>query len=71
MLKCMGMSIPHKTENSNIFQQNIPEKLLLPILLISVSLLSFAIGRISAFSEFGAEKTDIIITNSQNHNDSN
>ena len=65
------MSIPHDTENSNIFTQNIPDKYILPILLIYTALLSFAIGRISAFAEFASEDTEVIITNTENYNDSN
>lgn len=67
----MGMSIHDEAKNSNIFMNPVSEKLVIATVFVSAVLLSFALGRISAFSEFNPEKTDIIMTNIEKHYDSN
>ena len=61
----MGMSIPQTSENSNIFYKKVPDFFVLAVLLISIGLLSFALGRISAFSEIRSVEQGIIIHNSE------
>lgn len=65
MLKYMGMSIHDNGKNSNVFLMKIPNGAVVAMLFISTALLSFAIGRISAFSEFDSGQQDIIITNTE------